>query len=155
MPKVFFFLISQKNLLKAQRGATLSTQGVYRGGLGGKGEKREKLRKTNHPRGQPARCPREEGEKEKVNKLLSRSRRVLKTFVVSLSPNTPHNTKRNHFPHNSTPGTTTRPPTSKELLDRPRHDLTKAKPDKEGIPQGSRCPTMEKKVINRLPIRFA
>jgi hypothetical protein len=41
MPKVFFFLISQKNLLKAQKGATLSTQGVYRGGLGER-EKKER-----------------------------------------------------------------------------------------------------------------
>jgi hypothetical protein len=52
-----FFLISQNNLLKAQRGATLSTLGVYKGELGGGGEKGEKIRKTNHPQGQPTRCP--------------------------------------------------------------------------------------------------
>jgi hypothetical protein len=49
--ETFFFLISQKNALKkAQRGATLSTLGVYKG-LGGGGEKKEKIRKANLPRG--------------------------------------------------------------------------------------------------------
>jgi hypothetical protein len=108
-----YFLISQKNILKAQRGATLSTQGVYKGRLGGGGEKREKIRKTNHPRGQPAHCPGEKGKNKKVDKFLGRSQRVLETSIFSLSPNTPHNTKRDHFPHHSAPRTTTRPPASK------------------------------------------
>jgi hypothetical protein len=95
------FLKSQKNILKAQRGTTLSTQGVYKWGLGGGGEKEEKIRKTNHPRGQPACCPREKSKKKKVEKILNRPRGVLKISIVSLTPNTPHNTNRDHFPHNS------------------------------------------------------
>jgi hypothetical protein len=88
----FFFLISQKNALKkAQRGATLSTLGVYKG-LGGGGEKKEKIRKANHPRGQPTCCPGEKGEKKKVEEFLNRSRGVLEASIVSLAPNTPHNT---------------------------------------------------------------
>jgi hypothetical protein len=75
-----------------------------------------------------------------VDKFLSRSRRVLETSIVSLSPNTPHNTKRDHFPHHNAPGTTTRPPASKKFLDRARHDPTKTKPSEEGIPQSSHCP---------------
>jgi hypothetical protein len=70
-----------------QRGATLSTQGVYKGGLGGGGEKREKIRKTNHPRGQPARCPGEKSKKKKVEKFLNRPRGVLETSIVLLTPN--------------------------------------------------------------------
>jgi hypothetical protein len=42
---------------KRRRGAAFSTQGVYKGGLEGRGEEREKIRKTNHPWGQPACCP--------------------------------------------------------------------------------------------------
>jgi hypothetical protein len=52
-----FVLISQWNISKAQRGATLSSQGVYKEGLGGRGEEREKIRKTNHPWGQLVCCP--------------------------------------------------------------------------------------------------
>ena len=40
-----------------------------------------------------------------MKELLARPWRVLKTFIISLPPNTPHNTKRNRFPHNSTPCT--------------------------------------------------
>jgi hypothetical protein len=72
-----FFLISQKNILRSAEGATLSTQGVYKGELGGIGKKEEKIRKTNHPWGQPAHCPGEKGKKEKVEEFLNRPRGVL------------------------------------------------------------------------------
>jgi hypothetical protein len=43
------FLISQYNISKALRGATLSTQRAYKGGLGEIGEEREKIKKlTTH-----------------------------------------------------------------------------------------------------------
>jgi hypothetical protein len=145
-------LISQKIYKKAQRGATLSTQGVYKGELGGIGKKGEKIRKTNHPWGQPAHCPGEKGKKEKVEEFLNRPRGILETSIVSLTPNTPHNTKRDHFPNNSTPRTATRPPISQKLLNRAWQNPTKTKPVEEGIPQGSRCPIVKKKMINRLPI---
>jgi hypothetical protein len=56
----FFFDKSKEYIKKAQRGATPIT-------LGG-----EKIRKTNHPQGQPARCPGENGKKKKMEKFLNR-----------------------------------------------------------------------------------
>jgi hypothetical protein len=57
-------------------------------GWGG-GEEGEKIRKANHPRGQPTCCPGEKGEKKKVEEFLNRSRGVLEASIVSLAPNTP------------------------------------------------------------------
>jgi hypothetical protein len=45
-----FFFYKSVEYIKAHRSATLSTQGVYKKGLGGRGEEREKIRKTSHPR---------------------------------------------------------------------------------------------------------
>jgi hypothetical protein len=84
----FFFLISQKSILKkAQRGATLSTQGVYKGARGRKRRERE-IRKTNHPRGQPARCLGEKGKKKKVEKFLKRCLKESR-FLLLLSNSHP------------------------------------------------------------------
>jgi hypothetical protein len=69
-----------------QRGATLSTQGVYKGELGGIGEEREKINKTNHPQGKSAHCPGEKGKKKKVEEFLTRPCRVLEEDDQS----TPH-----------------------------------------------------------------
>jgi hypothetical protein len=141
-------LINQKYIYKKRkRGATLSTQGVYKGARG-MGKERKKLRKAGHPRGQPARCPREKGIHKEVEKILDRPRGVLETSKISLTPNTPHNTERDHFPNDSAPGTTTRPPACQKLLNRTRHNPTKPEPNEEGIPQGSCCPTVKKKMIN-------
>jgi hypothetical protein len=41
-------------------------------GLGRRGEKREKISKTNHPWGKPARCLGEKGKKKKMEELLAR-----------------------------------------------------------------------------------
>jgi hypothetical protein len=138
---------------KRKRGATLSTQGVYKG-LGGRGKERKKLKKTDRPRGQPARCPRENGIHKEVEKILDRPRGVLETPKVSLTPNTPHNTERDHFPNDGAPGTTARPPACQKLLNRTRHNPIEPEPNEEGVPQGSCSPTMKKEMINRFPIRF-
>jgi hypothetical protein len=63
-----------------------------------------------------------------MEELLTRPTRVLKTSVIMLPPNTPHNTERNHFPNNSAPSATTRPPARKNLLDRAKHNPAKTKP---------------------------
>jgi hypothetical protein len=84
----------------------------YTKGLGGEGEERKKIRKIDHPRGQPAGCPREKSKQKNVKEILKRPRGVLETSIVSFTPNTPHNTERGHFPNDSTSGTTTRPPAS-------------------------------------------
>jgi hypothetical protein len=89
---IFFFDKSEEYIKKAQRGTTLSTQGVYKGELGGIGKKGEKIRKTNHPWSQPAHYRGEKGKKEKMEEFLNRPRGVLETSIVSLTPNTPHDT---------------------------------------------------------------
>jgi hypothetical protein len=86
----FFFDKSEKFIKKAQGGATLSTQGVYKEELGGIGKEGEEIRKTYLPWGQPARCPGEKDKKEKIEEFLNRPRGILETSIVSLTPNTPH-----------------------------------------------------------------
>jgi hypothetical protein len=88
----FFFLISQKNSIKKRRGAQPLVHWGYTKGLGRGREEKEKIRKANHPRSQPTHCPGEKGEKKKVEEFLNRSRGVLEASIVSLAPNTPHNT---------------------------------------------------------------
>jgi hypothetical protein len=102
---LFFFDKSVKFIKMRERGATLSTQGVYKRARGG-GEEREKVRKTDHPRGQPAGCPRKKSKQKNVEKILNRPRGILETSKVLLTPNTPHNTEGDHFPNDSTPGPT-------------------------------------------------
>jgi hypothetical protein len=93
----FFFLINQKYIYKSAKGAQPLVHRGYTKGLGEGGKERKKLRITEHPRGQPARCPREKGKHKKVEEILDRPRGVLKASKVTLTPNTPHNTERDHF----------------------------------------------------------
>jgi hypothetical protein len=52
--------------------------GSIQRGLGGRGEEREKIRKTNHSRGQPSRSLGEKCKKEQMEKFLMGPRLVLK-----------------------------------------------------------------------------
>jgi hypothetical protein len=88
----FFFYKSEKYIKKRRRVQPLVHRGVYKGELGEIGKKGEKIRKTYLPRGQPAHCPGEKGKKEKMEEFLNRPRGVLETSIVSLTPNTPHDT---------------------------------------------------------------
>jgi hypothetical protein len=87
----FFFLISQYNK-RVQRDTTHNTQEVYKGGGGvkGRGEAREKIRKTNYKRGQPVGSPSVKSKKEEMENFLKRPRQVFKAYSITFRPNTPH-----------------------------------------------------------------
>ena len=66
----FFFFEKSIELNKRAEGRNpWYTRSIQRG-FGGKREEREKIRKTNHSRGQPPRSPSEKCKKEQMEKFL-------------------------------------------------------------------------------------
>jgi hypothetical protein len=132
---LFFFFEKSIEYIKSASGRNPWYTGSIQRGLGERGEIREKIRKTNHLWGQPPLSPSEESKEKQMEEFLIGSRFVLKTPIITLPPDAPHNAKWNHFPNNRTPCTATRPPACIQVLNSARHDPAETKPGEESIPQ--------------------
>jgi hypothetical protein len=80
------------------------TENIQEKHLGGKRKKNKKIRKTKLSESYKRSCPSIKSYKEKGLKLRQRPVIVLKTSVISFSPKTPQEARRQLLPHSNTLG---------------------------------------------------
>jgi hypothetical protein len=98
-------LISNSNIIKKAKW----TWSIQEKRLRRRRKQYKEIIKAKHQRSEERNRPR---EKEKSNELLNGPFFVLELSIVTFPPQAPQKETKNHLPHNRTPRTTTRSPTS-------------------------------------------